>query len=143
MSFLDIDTSDVPEPTISQPGEKEIRIVGFIEKEVEFDDGTTGLSAIWNNSKGDPCFMPLFDIPAEPTAKEFNHYFPIPHEGMTEKELHRAKWGIEEFKRCFNLPQQFDLKDAIGNTGWAILKIQSSDDYGDQNAIKKFILPSV
>lgn len=138
MSFLDIDTSEAVEPT-AVPGDKEykIRIVGYIEKEIDEE-----MEKIWNTKNGDPCFMPIFEIADEPTAKEFNHFMPIPHKNMTEKENNSCLWRLEQFKRAFSIPEgRVDLEDTIGNEGWAILGLKEDEEYGEQNFIKKMIVP--
>ncbi len=136
-SFLDVDTSKAVEPK-PVPGDKEykIRLVGFIEKEVEGE-----LSPIWHNQNGAPCFMPQFEVPSVPTSKDFSHYMPIPHEEMTEKERSRAEWRLEEFKRAFKVPKgKIDRKKLIGNEAWAILGLKNDAEYGEQNFIKKFVI---
>ena len=135
-SFLDVDTSKAVEPK-AVPGDKEykIRIIDFIEREVEGE-----LVQVWE-SKAGPCFMPIFEIPSVPTAKEFNNYYPLPHDGMTEKERAKAEWRIEEFKRAFKVPKgKVELKKLIGNEAWAILGLRNEPEYGEQNFIKKLLV---
>lgn len=137
-SFLDVDTSNAPELK-AVPGDKEykIRIIGFIEKEV---DGS--LEPIWPDKNGKLCFMPMFEIPAIPDSKEFNTYLPLPNDEMTEKEQIKAARRIEDFKQCFRVPKgKVDLKKLIGNEGWAILNLKDDPEYGEQNGIKKFMTP--
>lgn len=138
MTFLDIDTTEAVEPT-AVAGDKEykIRIVGFIEKEIDNE-----MQKIWLTRTGKPCMMPVFEISSEPTAKEFNYYIGLPHDEMSEKEKNNSLWALEKFKKCFNVPDgKVDLDDIIGNEGWAILGLKEDEQYGEQNFIKKFIVP--
>ena len=138
MSFLDVDTTDAKEPT-AVPGDQEykLRIVSYIEKEV---DGK--LEKVWLTRNGNPCMMPIFEIPNEPDAKDFNHYIGLPHDEMSEKEKRQALWKLKQFKLAFNIPDgRVNLDDTIGNEGYAILGLREDPESGEQNFIKKFIVP--
>ena len=136
-SFLDVDTTGAKQPT-AVAGDKEykIRIIGYVEKELDGE-----VVQIWPNRSGDPCMMPIFEIPSVPHAKEFNTYIPMPKKDMSEKELAKAIWRVAEFKQCFGLKDKADLTKTIGNEGWAIVGLKEDAEYGEQNFIKKFILP--
>lgn len=138
MTFLDINTSEAVEPTaVAGDREYKIRIVGFIEKEIDNE-----MQKIWLTRNNKPCMMPVFEISSEPTAKEFNHYIGLPYDEMTEKEKNNSLWALEKFKKCFNVPDsKVDLDDIIGNEGWAILGLKEDEQYGEQNFIKKLIVP--
>ena len=139
MSFLDIDTSDAVEPSCV-PGDIEykVRIIAYREKE----DEEGKLNKILINQNGEPYISPIFEIPSEPTSKDFNTYIPLPHDEMDPKTLAKAKWRLEEFKRCFNIPQgRVDLANTIGNEGYVILGLKEDPQYGEQNFIKKMIVP--
>lgn len=138
MSFLDVDTTEAVEP-IAMPGDREyrVRIVGYLEKDV---DGT--MEKIWVNKSGYPCFMPILEFCDEPTAKEFNHYLALPHDEMTEKQKNKALWDLKAFKLCFGIPDgRIDLDDTIGNEGWVIVSLKEDPEYGEQNGVKKLIVP--
>jgi len=61
---------------------------------------------------------------------------------MTHKEKNNVLWALESFKRCFSVPDgRIDLEDVIGNEGWAIIGLKEDPEYGEQNYIKKLIVP--
>ena len=138
MSFLDIDTSDAVEPTCV-PGDVEykVRIIAYREKENE----AGVLSEVLINQNGEPYISPIFEIPSEPTSKDFNHYLPLPHNGQEKKAYERTKWRLEEFKQCFNIRAGNNARDTIGNEGYVILGLKEDPQYGEQNFIKKMIVP--
>jgi len=138
MSFLDVDTTKAVEP-VAMPGDREykIRIIGYLEKDV---DGV--MENIWMNKSGNPCFMPTMEFCDEPTAKEFMHYIALPTDDMTEKERNNALWKLQSFKKAFGIPDgKVDLDDTIGNEAWAIIGLKDDPEYGEQNSIKKLVLP--
>jgi hypothetical protein len=141
-SFIDVDTSDAQEPYAVKDGEYKVRCTGFIKKTLETDDGEAEV-IIWNNSNDEPCFMPIFEVVGHPMAKEFNHYVPVPHAGLDKKALEQAKWRIEELKRAFGVKAgaKFDVESLEGKEAWAFLVKKEEGEYGEQNRIRKFILP--
>jgi hypothetical protein len=88
-------------------------------------------------------FMPVFEVPSEPMAKEFTDFFTIPDRNkMTEKDYKRAIYKIKTFAQAFDLDlsRPIDYEDdLIGLTGWAILGVRKDDTYGEQNTIRKYI----
>uniref|UniRef100_A0A6M3JZL9 Uncharacterized protein n=1 Tax=viral metagenome TaxID=1070528 RepID=A0A6M3JZL9_9ZZZZ len=126
-SFLDVDTSDAVEPKAVPAGELQVRIL-------------SGVIAI--NKNGNPYFQPRFDIPSEPTSKDFTDYLGLPFPEMDEKQLNQAKFKLDSFKRCFGIKKKkFTMDEIIGLTGWAILGLKEDQEYGEQNTIRKYILP--
>ena len=127
MSFLDIDTSDAVEPkAVAADEEYEIRMTS-IEQSI--------------NKKGNPYLLPRFDIPSEAASKDFTKYLALPHENMTEKELNSCKWQLKNFFEALGIDasQRIDLDACVGETAWAILGVDSNEEYGDQNYIKRFV----
>lgn len=128
-SFLDVDTSDAVEPIAVVAGEYELRLLG----------GT-----IDRDKNGNPYFMPRFDIPSEPNAKDFTDFIRLPHDGMDEKQLNRAKWRLSSFKACFDIGENVKIslnEDLPGLTGWAIIGMKDDPEYGEQNNIRKYLAP--
>jgi len=128
MSFLDVDVSDAIEPK-AVPGEEEyeVRIVSIDQR---------------INKSGNPFIFPRFDIPTEPSAKDFTKYLPLPHSDMTDKQVNNTKWGLKSFFDAFDVDPsgQIDLEDLIGKTAWAILGVSEDEEYGEQNFIKRFVV---
>lgn len=129
MGFLDIDLSDVQEPS-AVPGDAEykLRIVDVRQAD---------------DKNGNPYILPRFEIPEEPSAKEFTKFLRLPHEGLDAKQLNSAKWQLKLFFDAFGVdPSSLNnVDDLVGEEGWAILGLEDSDQWGEQNFVKKFIVP--
>jgi len=93
------------------------------------------------NKNDEPYMLPRYEVVDEPLAKEITRYFPLPFKGMDEKKLNSAKLQLSRFFEAFNYDPgaEFDSEDLIGLTGWAILGVETDDQYGDSNYIKRFI----
>jgi hypothetical protein len=127
MGFLDIDVKGATEPkAVSGDAEYQVRIVS-IEQRI--------------NKSGNPFLFPRFDIPEEPTSKDFSKYLPLPCDGMTDKQVNNAKWGLKAFFDAFGIDagKKIDIDDCVGSTAWAILGVSEDEEYGEQNFIKRFI----
>ena len=129
-SSLEEKIEDAPEPEILPKGtEAKLRIISV----------RTG------EDKNDlRYFMPVYDIPDEPLASEFSDFFYdlVELDKMDEKAQARALRKFKNFAKAFDLDlsQPFDLEDDLtGKTGWAILGVRKSEEYGDQNSVSKYI----
>jgi len=141
MSMLDLteqmdDIEGAEEPTVAEAGEEyKLRIIGC--REGERVDKNTG-----NDLK---YFSPLFEIADAPMVKEFSGFFDIPNKGnMTEKQYKRSLYAIKVFAKAFDLDlaRPIDYEDDLpGLEGWAILGTKTDDTYGEQNTIRKYIVP--
>lgn len=90
--------------------------------------------------------MPMFEIVNHPDAdsfKEFTHYLELPGDHLTGKEKRRKLAELEAFGQAFG----FDLfagevneEDLIGNTAAAVLIYQETEEFGNQNRIKQFLV---
>lgn len=130
LDFIDIDTSDAVEPKAVEPGEYKIRITGFRK------DGQG--QVVRTSQSGNRFFILTFDIPSEPTSKGLSKIFSLPTEDTEPKRLNAIKWELECFKKAFGLVD-LNLNSMIGREGYAILTLTESEEYGQQNEVKKFI----
>lgn len=90
-------------------------------------------------------FSPIFEIVDMPMGKEFSDFLYVPDkEKLTEKQFERALYAVQVFTACFgvdiSVPIDYD-DDLPGRVGWAILGSKKSDDYGEQNTIRKYVTP--
>lgn len=131
-SILDIDTGDAVEPICVEDGEYKIRITGF-KKDKD------GKIVRTKTETGNKFFIVNFDIPYEASSKNFSKIFSVPVEGMDAKKLNGVKWDLECLKRAFNLTE-LNFNEMVGREGYAILRKVSSEQYGEQNDIVKFII---
>jgi hypothetical protein len=60
-----------------------------------------------------------------------------------EKKDKRRRWNIRQKYDALQAPYagQLDPSDLVGLEAWAILGVSESDEYGEQNYIKKFVIP--
>jgi len=141
MSLLDLtgmidEIEDAPEPTVADSGtEHKLRIISC-----------RGGEAHSKNSGRDCEYIsPVFEVPDAPLVKEFSTFLWIPEKKkLTEKDYARALSDFRIFIKCFgiDISQAFEYQDHLpGHVGWAILGIKDNDEYGEQNTIRKFILP--
>ncbi|KKL51831.1 hypothetical protein LCGC14_2291580 [marine sediment metagenome] len=130
MSILDLDLSDAQEPQVAPANEEyKLRIVGV---------------KVGVDKNSHDYFIPAFEIPDEPNYKEFSRFYGLPHKDMNPKQLNSCKWQLKSFFEAFKVDHSKKLNvenDLPGKTGWAILGVESVEEYGDKNYIKKLIKP--
>lgn len=91
--------------------------------------------------------MPRFDIPVSEFAKDFTTFLHVPTRDLAnsdKKKFERAKYAMKEFMLTFEIDpnRPGDPEgDWLGREGWAILGVQNTEEYGEQNYIKKFVTP--
>jgi hypothetical protein len=137
MSMLDLtgildDIEGAEEPTIAEKDtEHKLRIVSV-------RGGEAG-------SNGCEYFSPVFEVMNAPMVKEFSTFLWVPtRDKMSEKQYARSCYELKMFADAFeiDLSRPIDYEDDLpGREGWAILGIKKSDEYGEQNTIKKYIIP--
>jgi len=135
-SMLDLtglidEINDAPEPTVAKAGtEQKLRIVSV----------RTG-----TDKNGCDYFMPVYEIPDMPMVKEFSHFMYVPDKkNLSEKQYMRALYAVKVFTKCFDIDisRPIDYEDDLpSHTGWAIVGVRDSDEYGEQNTIRKYIAP--
>ena len=90
-------------------------------------------------------YTPVFDVPSDPMVSEFNTFFwdPLEKGKLEPKQFERNKYQFSQFVKAFgiDLSRPFSWEDDLpGKEGWVILSIRKSEEYGDQNQIKKFVI---
>ena len=117
------------EPTTLPKGEEaKLRIVSFLN-----DVDKNGVKYV----------MPFFESVQDPYCKEFGDYIPLPHDGMSPKDLNRAKLKLAGFLSAFGVDASKELnpdKDIIGREGWAILGMGKDQDDLPTNKISKYVI---
>ena len=136
MSMLDLtqiqdEIEDSQEPTVLKAGTEAHLQVVSVRSDVDKNDNEY--------------FMPVFEVIGEPMAKEFSDFFHVPdREGLTEKQYGRALNKIKNFTKAFgiDISRPIDYEDDLpGHKGWAILGVRQDDEYGEQNTIRRYVLP--
>ena len=130
-SKLEKEISNAPEPkTLPRGSEVKARIIAVREG---ISDKNT---AQW--------YQPVFDIPKEPLAMEFNDFFwdLADRDKLDEKNAARALRKFKLFASAFGIDfsKPFDWEtDLIGKEGWVILGVRKSEEFGDQNTVQKYL----
>lgn len=88
-------------------------------------------------------YSPVFDVPDDPMVIEFNAFFwELDEDKLSKKEFSRTLFQFQQFAKCFDIDYSRPFnweEDLIGKEGWLIVGLKKSDEYGDQNTVKKYI----
>lgn len=89
-------------------------------------------------------YQPVFDVPAEPMAQEFNDFIWDLSDGdrLNEKQRARNMTRFKNFAQAFEIDytRPFSWEDDLpGKEGWVIVGVRKSDEYGDQNTVSKYL----
>jgi len=129
-SFLDIDLEGVPELTLLDDN-TEVEVKCF-SAEVKESQATPGSMYI---SLG-------LEVVGIPTAANIYHMLFLPKQDDEEKKklnkLRSLKGAAEIFGVSFGA-SGIDVAEFVGNSAWAIVGVEQSEEYGDKNKIKRFI----
>jgi hypothetical protein len=129
-SFLDIDTSAVPDVKVLPEGEYLIGITS----------ATQGLS-----SKQNPMITTVWEVPDEPLVEDMYNYCNLPAAGQNEKTQFRNMRSLKEWKTSLGLPQQgqINLEELVasGLRCYANLVIEEYQGR-KRNKIKNIIRPA-
>jgi len=131
-SSLEKEIKEAPEPkTLPRGSEVKARIISMREGISEKND------AQW--------YQPVFDILNEPLAMEFNDFFwdLADRDKLDEKSAARSLRKFKMFASAFDIDYSRPFSwedDLLGKTGWVILGVKKSEEYGDQNTVQKYIL---
>lgn len=98
-----------------------------------------------SDKNGCKWFSVVYDIPSEPMAMEFNDFFwELDQDKLDPKSFQRTLYRFQQFSSAFDIDysRPFSWEDDLpGKEGWVILGLRKSDEYGDQNNVKKYIAP--
>ena len=122
--------NNAPEPKVLKAGtEVKVRIVKI----------NTGIS-----EKNDCGWKSIvFDVPADPMVKEFNDFFwNLDRDKLDSKSYERTKYQYRIFGAAFGIDyaRPIDFEEELpGKEGWVIVGTKKSDEYGEQNNVKKYL----
>ena len=99
----------------------------------------TGVS----DNNGCAWYMPIFDVPDDPMVNEFSDFFwELDREHLDPKSYQRTLYKLKTFVAAFDIDLSTPLSwedDLIRKEGWMILGIRKSEEYGEQNTVRKYI----
>lgn len=130
MSGIDLtgfNFDEVVEPQAVEAGEYQLRIIDCSEPK--------------EDKNGNMYIMPRLEVVDVPTGKDFTYFLGLPSSEMDAKQLNKCLVKLKNFGIAFgvDMSRQVDVEELVGLTGWAILGVESNEQYGDQNYVKKFI----
>lgn len=133
-SSMEREIDEVPEPiTLARGTEVKARIISV----------RSGISESEKNP-GVAYFQVFYDVPNEPLAKEFNDFFwdIADIHKLGEKARLAAMRKFKNFASAIGLDysRPFSWEDDLpGKTGWLIVGVRKSDEYGEQNTVQKYL----
>lgn len=131
-SELENEIADAPEPK-TLPAGAEVRV-----KIISVRSGVSDK----NDCKW---YMPVLEVPDDPMIMEFNKFmWELDREKLTPKQYARALNDFQKFATCFGIDysRPFSWEDDLpGLEGTVIVGVSKSDEYGEQNNVKKMLAP--
>lgn len=127
MSLLDFNLADVPDEVTVEPGEHQLVVTKATERD---------------SKENHPMIEVFFNVIENPDAKMIAHYFMLPEKG--NKNNNNRLRSLKSFVVACKLDLSASInveEDFKGKEVYAILKLESSDEYGEQNRISRFVIP--
>lgn len=94
--------------------------------------------------KGDGQFIQAsMEIVGDPNSKLINHVMMLPAPSDDDRKKNARLRNIGDFFKTFGIPStgKVNLAAYAGNFGFAILTVEDNGEYGEQNRVKRFIVP--
>lgn len=90
---------------------------------------------------GSQYWLVTLETPEHPFAKLITHFVELPQYEANARRKNTARFRLKAFCEAFGVDTQGSLRldELVGREGWAILSLQRSETYGDQNRIGRFI----
>lgn len=138
MSLLDPDAlglGDAQEPKALQKGAEVHLLITNVVKGKWTDKNDSAVEHEY--------YRVVLDPMDEPFAKSMSHMLSLPDSNQSEKGRNGAKWALKCFIEGiedFDATRPFDpVVDWKGKTIWAILGKTESDEWGEQNTVRKIV----
>ena len=125
MAILDFNLDEVPELKAVAPGEYSVSILSADER---------------TDKNGNPGIRMVMKISGEEDVKPLSYWLSLPGDKEEGEDRNRKLRTLKRFLECFGLILPLEVDDLVGEEGWVLLSIETSDDYGDQNRIKRFLI---
>jgi hypothetical protein len=130
IDLVDQNITDTPDPIVLEADtEAELRVIDCkYNKKPE-------------KNNGNPYLMIRFEVIDEPLAKDISKFFALPCSGVDVKKNEQNKRTLKYFGEAFGIDfnRPFEDEDLVGLEGCCILGYENTDQYGEQNFIKRFV----
>lgn len=127
-SYLDLNLSDAVDLTTVEPDEYRLQII----------DARIGRKT----PESQQYLLVRFDIADVTNAKDVTHVMMLPDPSREDaKQVNKRKLAVREFLQACGADwtAPLDLNGLKGMECWAILGVEESEDYGEQNRIRRFV----
>jgi hypothetical protein len=130
IDLVDQNIADTPEPVVL-PADSEVKLM-IISCEYNCKE---------DKNNGNPYLMIRFEVCDEPLAKEIGKFIGLPSNNLDAKKNENNKRTLKYLGEAFGVDftRPFDADELVGLTGWVILGVEHTEQYGDQNFIKRFV----
>lgn len=126
MGILDFNLDNVPEQTVADPGEVQLRIAKAEVKEKRDQSGFQICCTL--------------EIEGHPNAAPIFHYLGLPAKADDERQKNNKLRRVKEFCQALGVPTDNpNTDDWVGRSCWALIKVETSEEYGTQNRVTRFI----
>lgn len=129
MSILDINIADVQEPKPVPDGTFLVRIMGAPEVRQ-------------SQSSGNKYINVRLEVVGEVGAADVYDTIVLPAEDASAADNERRKLRLKRFCDAFGISYEngsIDLEAAEGLESYAILSVESDQEYGDRNRVKRYV----
>jgi hypothetical protein len=97
-----------------------------------------------SDKNGATWYQPVFDVPSDPMVQEFNDFIwnLLDGDKIEPKQKARNMNRFKNFAAAMGLDYSKPFSwedDVVGLTGWVIVGVKKSDEYGDQNTVSKYV----
>lgn len=137
MPFADLNITDAEEPEVVDPDEYEVKVTDAQLEESKKGDPMVHLTLdILNDKKGDPVGH----------TRNIHEYMVFPNSEDDEDARNFKKLQIRRACEALGVPydeQGFNVDDFFGQTAWAMLGKDESDEYGESNEINRWVQSSI
>jgi len=127
LGILDLANLDVPEQKVLPEGEHKVKIANVEEKV---------------DKNGDLGYRVLL-VSDEPNTRPISYYLGLPSEALRERNeslFNSSVIRVRSFVQAFAITSN-EPTDWVGHEAFAIVRVTQSPEYGEQNNVRRFVVP--
>lgn len=136
-NFLDLAQLDaIPDQTLLEDN---------TEHEVQIVKAEIGEAGEQSKSAGQKYLRVTYKALEEPDSRPFNDIFMLPIPGQDKETYNMRGRQLRTMLQCFEFDYTSgwniftETEQLVGLTGEVVVKVRESDEYGDQNEVKKYL----